>query len=66
MKYIVYFPNEREVIVCDPLDFASDENLEPENLKNLEGTIVNGVCIYEETPFNNAVLLQVGLYAFVD
>lgn len=61
MLYIIYFPEEKQVIACDPDDFsAPDVNLA--DFDALEGKLVRGVCIYEEKPYTNAVLLQVCRY----
>ena len=59
MQFIVYFPDERQVIACDPDDFSSPDVTSLDDIDKLDGSIIVGVCFYDEKPYNNAILLQV-------
>ena len=59
MKFVVYFPDEKQVIACDPEDFSSSAVTSLDEMDKLNGSTVYGVCFYDGKPFTNAILMQV-------
>ena len=50
MKYVVYFPDEKQVVAVDPEDFVCP-NFTLKDLDELNGEMVYGVCYYDKEAY---------------